>query len=686
MEIMNIENIDDNKKIIDTENEESGDLLNINKENIDTNTIKIIPYFLSTYCLFFLIIFFVLFFFIIPQYHSSKLFRSKNTNISFNKNYIPKILFHLTDIHVSHNLPGKNNGSHIFLKSFIEYKPDLILTTGDIADDFEGNHKWQRVGSPWLEDWVIYNNTVKKILSKYPVIDVAGNHDVWGLDSATSNSNYFLDYSFIYNRTNVKSYDDFIIKKVKNLNLTFILFNDFRFPNPHPPYGLDTHTNKHQLNLLEDMIDNLEEEECYILTHYNIDRVSLIKSDKGHSFKEIISKKKVAGIFSGHYHPKTVSIIHHGEEGGLEYCTPSCYDNKRAGLITIDNNNLIYHDTYIPSYDKRPLFFMTYPVPVEQVSNHHIFNLNNFEIRVLSYIIDKNVTLKVEGDINNKLDYVMTLNNKAILYSLPVNLANGLYKIHIYDEDRKLCDISRNFVVGDNYEGQKEKAINNPRAFFVLRFSTIPMLIILFIIILPFNFGKNFKIVTKIENFIKGENYEDIHIVLKYFYLIILSPFILRMRFSKLNKICKYGVFILALYPIFLPIHFFNRINGKFGFSFNVFIVIGTYIQYESWALQMSYIYYLCIIFPNVFYLTGFEQYLKKDKKSKIIFFSNLIFSYVLYAGALTINFRLMPQSISFGYSFISPYIITFIIMKIVVHKFCYEEKRIEKEENGSIN
>ena len=119
------------------------------------------------------------------------------------------------------------------------------------------------------------------------------------------------------------------------------------------------------------------------------------------------------------------------------------------------------------------------------------------------------------------------------------------------------------------------------------------MLIILFIIILPFNFGKNFKIVTKIENFIKGENYEDIHIVLKYFYLIILSPFILRMRFSKLNKICKYGVFILALYPIFLPIHFFNPINGKFGFSFNVFIVIGTYIQYESWALQMSYILFM---------------------------------------------------------------------------------------------
>jgi hypothetical protein len=62
----------------------------------------------------------------------------------------------------------------------------------------------------------------------------------------------------MFNRSNVKNEDDFIIKKYKKMNLTFILFNDYRFPIPRPPYGIDVHTNKHQLDLLENMIDNVD--------------------------------------------------------------------------------------------------------------------------------------------------------------------------------------------------------------------------------------------------------------------------------------------------------------------------------------------------------------------------------------------------------------------------------------------
>ena len=86
-------------------------------------------------------------------------------------------------------------------------------------------------------------------------------------------------------------------------------------------------------------------------------------------------------------------IIHHGSEGGLEYCTPSAFDYKRAGLITYDNGNLVYHEVDIPYYGSKPLFFMTYPIPKEQISSHHIFNLKSFDIRVISYHPDKNIKL-----------------------------------------------------------------------------------------------------------------------------------------------------------------------------------------------------------------------------------------------------------------------------------------------------
>ena len=143
------------------------------------------------------------------------------------------------------------------------------------------------------------------------------------------------------------------------------------------------------------MIDQLDIEECFILTHYNVDRMWFITSSKGHTFEEIISKKNVYAIFTGHRHPNQVEIIHHSDKGGLEYCTSSCFDKKRSGLITFDNYNLVYHDVYIPYPGEETKFFLTYPVPNEQISSHHIFNLNQFEIRVISFIKDKNIKLKI---------------------------------------------------------------------------------------------------------------------------------------------------------------------------------------------------------------------------------------------------------------------------------------------------
>ena len=392
----------ENENLMKKERKDINKVNLINEEEI-ISKIKLFPYFMTEFGLILIILLIVNIFYCIPQYHPSKVFYSKKSDSSFNPNNIPKILFHLTDIHISNKRPSRFNDSYNFLKTFIKYEPDLIIKTGDIVDNYK-DIKHQLLGLQWKPDWELYNNTVRQLFLKTPVVEVPGNHDLWALDSATSSHNLFLDYSFTYNRDNTKSNDDFIIRKIKIMNLTFILFNDYRFPTPPPPFGLDAHTNKHQLDLLENMIDNLEEEECYILSHYCDDRAIFTKSSRGHNFYDIISKKKVAAIFTGHEHPNEVKIIHHGSEGGLEFCTSTPFKNNRAGLITIDNDNLIYNDIYIPSPYNRPLFIMTYPVPIEQISSHHIFNLNNFEIRVLSYIIDKNITLKVEGNIIGELN------------------------------------------------------------------------------------------------------------------------------------------------------------------------------------------------------------------------------------------------------------------------------------------
>jgi len=658
-----IENVNTKKK---TKEQECSNIINIIKiNNNQNNKVNTIYFFISELGLLFIFGLFLLILYLIPQYHSAKTFTSKNY-ILFNSNYIPKIFIHTTDIHISSKKQRLVDGSSIFLSSLYEYKPDFFLMTGDIVDNYIG--KLNKVGGQNSEDWKIYNISIRSQIAKFPVIDVSGNHDLWGIKKVNSENNYFLDHSFIFNRSNVLEEKDFFIKKVKKFNITFLLLNDYRFPIIRPPYGLETNINKKQLDILENVIDNLKEEECYILSHYPVDRALLTKSSKGNYFEDIISNKNVGFIFTGHQHPSKVNIIHHGSKGGLEFCTSSAFDKKRAGLITIDNDNLIYHEVHVPYYGSKPLFFLTYPVPNEQISSHHIFNLNNFEIRVLSYAKDKNVKLKIEGDIKGELNYVKTLKNGAFLYSYPVFLPDGSYKIHIYDENGYSCDIHNEFTVGKVYKGKKEKYIQFPRFLIIARFMLIPFWIFLIIIIFPFWPELNFEKVKNIEKKIKEDKKYNINIGLFILLLIFLSPFILRLRFQEEKKIIKYLIFIAFIYPLVLPIHFMESFDGIISYSFLVFIVNKEKIMYEHWALGMTFLYYGGIIWPYTLFSTGKKYYNKNSIKIIVI---NGFICIVFFILSFVINFIAVNQSISLGFLFITPgFIIIWIILLIFSIKF----------------
>ena len=659
-----IGSISDEVKVI----ENSKELEKFKNFGINTNEINIIYFFISEFGLIFIMGLILLIIYLSPQYHSAKTFTSKNSNTIFDSNYSPKILIHTTDLHITYIKPSRLDGSTIFLASLLEYKPDSFLMTGDIVDNWLGKNNM--VGGQNEEDWKIYNISIRTPLSKFDVIDVSGNHDLWAVKEATSYNNYFLDNSFIFNRINTKNEEDFFIKKIIKFDKTFILLNDYRFPVIRPPYGADNHINKKQLDYLENYLDNLQEEDVIILSHYPVDRSILTKSSNGKSFEEIISNKKVSFLFTGHNHPKKVVMIHHGSEGGLEFCTSSAFDKKRAGLITIDNDNLVYHEVHIPYYGSKPLFFLTYPVPEDQISSHHIFNLNNFEIRVISYSSNINIKLKVEGDVNGDLTNVKTLNNGAFLFILPVYLPDGEYNIHIYDEDRNLCDIETRFIIGQKYKGKKEKFLNNINFELSSRFMLIPCWIFLFIIILPLNSDINLNIVKNINNIIEGNKNSvnnDINKFLMIIYLIFLSPFFIRLRFQENINILKYAIFIAFIYPLILPNHFAKNFDGIIGYSFFVFYVTKSNVIYENWALKFTFIYYAGIIFPYVLFLSIKGYY----KKSKILFLINCLISLVLFVMAFFYNFKKVNQSISLGYLFLTPaFIIIWLVLLILCIKF----------------
>ena len=642
------------------------------EENLRTfkmTCIGIIQFFLSEFGFIIVIGLIMILVSVIPQYHPSKIFTSKNIpDFEFNKD--PIILIHTTDLHMSITRKARTDGSSILLMSLCEYNPDLFLLTGDYVDNIK---KGQKMGEQNSEDWKIYNITIKNKLKDkgFKVIDVSGNHDQWAVDSYDSKENNFLDNSFIYNRTNVKNESDFFLRKIKlninNIDLNFMLINDYRYPVYRSPYGEEPHSTVEQLDFLEKTLNSLEEDEIFVLFHYPVDRAWLRKSNEGHTFEEIISNEKVYAIFSGHELPTNVKIVHHGDKGGLEFCTASPFDNKRAGLITLDNGNLVYHEVYIPYYGNKPLFFLTYPVPKQQLTSHHIFNIKSFDIRVISYYPDKNINLKIEGDINGILEYDHTLNNGAFLFKYHVeNMKEGEYKIHIYDEKGIGCDINTEFTIGEKYKGKKEKYILKVKYSLTLKFLIIPFFIFLLIIVFPFCPELNINVVKFIEKIIEGKIFgNNLNQILLYLILIFFSPFFYRLRLqstSQINKIIPYSIFIAFIYPLILPIHFMQSIKGKVGYTFLVFVYLDKKVKYEHWAVQMTFIYYGTTLFPFILFASG-----KKFYNSKIIIVMNSFLCAILWLASIIVNFVTVNESISFEYLYFSTAFVLVLIILLII-------------------
>ena len=624
---------------------------------------NVIYFFISEYAWFLIIGLTVFLGFKYQYYHPPKTYISKSPKETWNSNYTPKIFLHMSDIHISFFLGYRTNASTDYYSDFLNYNPDLILNSGDVVDSYEDS-SWPKVGSQWPEDWGIYSETIKKNISKFKILDVAGNHDLFAVDSLFSKNNNYLDHSFTFNRTNVKNIDDFIIKKINIFNETFILYNEYIFPTTHPPYGVSPHPTKHMLDLLESAIDSSDE--CYILTHYQVDRNWFITSSKGNTYRDIVSKKNVKAIFTGHDHPSKTMIIHHGQ-GAVEFCSSTPFKGKSQGLITIDNDQLVYHSVKIENKGKRPLFFMTYPIPNQQISSHHTFNYNNSEVRIISYA-GKEVDLRVSGDINGKMEFKKKLGNGADLYTFPINLPYGNYTINVSGDG---CNITRNFVIGNKFKGYYEKSICYLRSVLILRICSIPLFVGIMIIIFPW--GGNIKLAKNIEKIIEGLDHNKLinYNIFQYLFflikLILFGPFIIRERYKLINFSTKIYMLIFTLYPFIFPNNIFKPIYGVHGYSFLCFIIIGKRIQFEEWALQITYGYYVSIISFHAIFLGGFKYY-KNFRYSKLIYIINLLLVFLDWIGGIYLNIRFIGESISWPYLFFTPiFVIIPVALKFII-------------------
>ena len=227
------------------------------------------------------------------------------------------------------------------------------------------------------------------------------------------------------------------------------------------------------------------------------------------------------------------------------------------------------------------------------------------------------------------------------------------------------CNISCDFYIGQKYKGQADVAACYQRGLLVMKFSSIPVFIALFIIWLPIDgfYLKN------VEKWIHGDSEEA-----SWLSIIFAGPFVIRTRIAEYPKKIRTVMFLFLLYPLVLPHHFFKPIHGTYGYSFLCFVVIGNNILYDEWALHFTYFYLLLFMMPSTMVLSSFK-YIHKSW----VYYFNLTLAILLLLGSQVVNYRWIGESVVIPLLFLNP---SFVIVPLAMYSFLYYNL-FYKQRNG---
>ena len=623
------------------------DNLEINNDRYENYHKKRCAIFLSEFSYIIISLLIALIGIIFPSYYKATEYTSYESP-SWNSSSDPILFTHISDIHVS-SIKSKEKFKTLF-RRVKKLGANFHLFTGDLCDNYEKTD-YPKIGKQMKNDMVYYKELIDTELFNETIIDVSGNHDMFGVISPFDEDFGFLDYSRMFTRNNTKTIEQLWIKTINFENMNFILVNPYNYPVVHPPYVYYAHPSEKLLDLLEDEI--IKNNPCSILTHYPADFFWSKENSKGHDFESLMKHDNIQYIFTGHTHPVEFNIRHH-EKGGLEFIGTSIKKTNDFALVSIDNGRLVYNKVEFKTNDFK-YYYMTHPVPKEQLSKTHNFNEKNTEIRIISYKNEIEDNLKITGDFNGILKYQRDLKNGAKLYSMPLNVINdGEYKIKF---EASNYTIEREFYIGKKItiKGEKKNFFN----YFLTSFLISISFFIIFLLITTF--PKRILDFSYIDDWMLGNiEGKKIYWVISIF----ASPFILNNRINTNNPLyLRIVLFICTCYPLILPFQFFEPMKGHVGYSFLCFYLINKKLIYDEWSIFFNAFYFWFIIFPFSLFVSGFKF------KKTCFFIFHFIFLYLFFGVAIFINFRFSGESVKFWLLFLHP---CFIIIPIILNVLMY--------------
>lgn len=589
-----------------------------------------------------------------PYSRTIKSFSPKNNEIKWDLNKDPIMFAHLTDIHINHVVPEHLDQFNSALNWTNKIQPQFIILTGDLCDDFPGR-KFPKYAYQQPEDWKLYRNAISNLSIKN-FIEIAGNHDEYGVFAFNSSAHNYIQGKNITQSEFLVSKEIFVENGQK---IHIIKLNPFAWPSAHPPFVFFPNIDYKFLDKVEAQLENVEENDIVImLSHYPVnlfDEMIISSSEK--SLANIVRKSKFAQYFiSGHLHTKTSFLQHQGEN--LEIVGSDLAYHNRFGMFSLDHGRFVYTD--IDNTKKQP-FFITSPIPMNQIAGNSIFYETNSYIRVRAFT-EKSPKIRVSGDINGDMECRKANHGLGYVCSLGFNATAGKKSINFSGDYVNEMD----FIVGAATEKYKEYEYETSHyKYWIFLMAFIWLLLIFVIIPLPMP-----KKIYEHEDWISGDEQES-HWFISFF----LSLLVFKYRFSKSSLWLRVIFIVLVSYPIFMPTTFIE-IDGHVGFIWTYGFVCGWHFMRALWGQIHTMLYCLVVLLPGTILTASFAT---NNPFRVWPFIIDILVILIFIAALIFVCIRNICESAGFLRTALSP---AFVIIPIFVYVIVIFERFSTKKHN----
>ena len=513
----------------------------------------------------------------------------------WNSSKAPEYLVHFSDAHVNNKQPLYGSHLHNAFKAAAGYSPEVLLNTGDMVDDYD-KAAAPKYGHQTEMDWKLYYEMALEFNGSFgEIIEIPGNHDMFGVRSIDSPNFHYLGYTMFGRKLKLETEDDLRLIRYSSGGFDFVFVNPYSFPTVHPPLMFYVTPNKGLLDRLEAAIENTDDNSTLIVaSHYPASMFTKSRSSSGKTYKEIVASEKVAIYLSGHYHGNHPKFEHHGDSL-LEVIAEDIKGDKEFGIVTFDNGRVCFHRV---DPERPPNALITYPIPLEQITSKSGFNDKDAVVRLLVFGDGNESITCVCGNYSEKMRNVMEVKPNVFVFECGV-LQNLNFGSIYYMEFTGDFVGNITFCLGDVYNKVTVEEVNSLYEQVIVGMFAVGIgMSFMVLVTFPINVFR----FSKFNNWIASKDYEH---GAGYWVLAVFAGFLgVRGRIANHPMWLRLLLFFVAIYPLVFPLAFLET-EGVVGILWLYGYVIDGKARYAEWGQVYTALYYACVVFPAVLVASG---------------------------------------------------------------------------------